>query len=119
MSATKHRELLVVNTRFNLVADRVDKVIAILLDMESYKVCPEHSVQQLCTPWADIELRGGRPRNVPKERYEGIGAALFDDLGHECKMIILHKNDGTLDVAYFIQQCFCELCVHFFILYPV
>ena len=89
------REMFPVNPGFQGPVNRLQKVVAVKLDVKADEVCPQHPMQKFPLPGADAEGFGIRPGNMPEKSDAGIRPLFFDQAGEQGKVIILDQNQGS------------------------
>src|SRR5262245_40347996 len=87
---------LALDAAFDGAVDGVQKIVAMRLDVESYQVGTENSIEKFMLPRTDAEGFRVRPRDVPEDGDVGFGHPFFDHAGQQREMVVLHENDGTL-----------------------
>ena len=95
-AAAPGREVLVVDARLERAIDGVEKVVAVILDVEAEQVVAEQAVQDVFAPRADAERFAIRPRDVPELADGHVGPRFLDESRQQREVIVLHEHDGAI-----------------------
>ena len=68
MVVALHREVFPIDARLDDPVDRLQKIGAMRLDVESDQIGAQQAIHQLALPGANSEGLRIRPRNVPEDR---------------------------------------------------
>ena len=93
MAAAHDRKALVVDARLERPLDRLEKVVAVELDVERQQIVAEQAVQDLLAPGTDAKRLRVRPRNVPELADDDVGPRVLDEARQQREVIVLHEHD--------------------------
>ena len=93
MPAAVHGERLLIDPRLHRAIDRLEEVVAVVLQMEAEQIVAEQTVEHLGLPRHDAERLGIGPRDVPELTDDGIGPRRFHEPRQQRVVIVLHEHD--------------------------
>src|SRR5476649_1695156 len=102
-SAARDVEALAIDFGFQLGIYRIQKVLAVLAQMEPQKVVAQHPVQQFLLPGKAPEYFRIGPRNVPELRHDQVRIPLLQHRRQQREMVVLNEHKGWL-VAGFLKR---------------
>ncbi len=118
MAAAVDGEVLAVDPGLERTVDRLEEVVAVVLDVERQQVVAEQPVEDGLLPRADAERLGVRPRDVPELAHHRVGPHLLDHPRQQREVVVLHE-DNRLGVADFVEHGIGEAPVDLDVLAPV
>ena len=95
------------------------KIVAVPLRVEADQVSAEEAIHEFARKGADPEHLGIGPRHVPEDRHARIRPGLLHDARQQCKVVVLHQENGRGHAGHFFENGVSKHTVHFLILVPV
>ena len=104
---------------FKGLIHRLQKIIAMRLDMEADQIGAQQSVQEFPLPGADPEGFRVGPGNMPEDCDPRVGPLRFYEPGQQREMIILNQNERLLRIFDFLQHGLREFLIYTLVMFPV
>ena len=96
----------------------LDKVLAVIPEMETEQIVAEHAVEQLFFPGKYTEGLAVRPGDVPELSDDQVGIAFLEIAGQKRKMVILDEHERGAIIGFF-EDCIAKEGVNFAVCLPV
>src|SRR5262249_38350246 len=85
-------EALHVYPRLQGALYRLQKVVAVVLEVEGEQVVAQQAVEDFLLPRADAEHLAVWPRNVPEVQDHQVRAGVFEHAGQQREVVVLHED---------------------------
>ena len=118
MAARRHGGMLAIDAAFDEAVDRLEKIVAMELGVESEDRAAEQAIDNALLPRADAEGLGVGPRNMPERDDRRLRQALPDHPRRQREMIVLHQHDRILGLGL-LGDGIGEALVDLLVLLPV
>src|SRR5580700_2268538 len=119
MVETSYGKVFPIDACFENSVDRLQKVVAVRLNVKPYQIGAEQSVYQFAPPWGNIKCLRGGPGDVPEDCHPGLRSSFLDQPRQEGEVIVLDQDNRLLHIFHFFQQRVGELKVNLLIAFPV
>src|ERR1035437_145827 len=117
--ATLDRKVFPVDPGLKYAIHRIEKVVAVRLNMKPDQIRAEQAIQQFSLPGADAKRFGIGPGDVPKDRNSRMRKPIFHHARQQGKMIVLNQDDGMLLARHFLHERVGKSLIDFVVERPV
>src|SRR5260370_27096493 len=114
-----HGEAVPLRKRFERAVHRLQKIVAVRLNMKADEISAEATIDELALPRTDPKNLRVRPANMPQDRHSGVGPRVLDHPRQQREVIILREKNRRFGALHFLQNDVRKPAIDFLILQPV